>query len=79
MPLFNRRPKWSSVHQNFALGDIVILVDETTPRNKWPLGRVIKTFPDAKNLVRSVLVKTAHSELKRPISKLCLLVPSATA
>ena len=76
---FNSRPKWSSVRQNFAMGDIVILVDETTPRNKGPLGRVIKTFTDAKGLVRSVLVKTAHSDLKRPIGKLCLLVPSATA
>ena len=79
MPLLNPRPKWSSVRQNFALGDIVILVDKTTSRNKWPLGQVIKTFPDAKGLVCSVLVKTAHSELKRSISKLCLLVPSATS
>ena len=59
MPLLNPRPKWSSVRQNFALGDIVLLVDENTPRNKWPLGRVIKTFPDAKGLVPSVLVQNS--------------------
>ena len=34
MPLLNPRPKWSCVRQNFALGDIVLLVDENTPRNK---------------------------------------------
>ena len=56
-----------------------MLVDETTPKNKWPLGRIIKTFPNAKGQICSVLVKTTHSELKRPISKLCLLVPSVTA
>ena len=56
-----------------------MLIDDTTFKNKWPFRRVIITLTDSKNLVRSVLIKTAHSELKRPICKLCLLVAFTTA
>ena len=35
------------------------------------MGRVIDTFPDKNNVVRQALIKTATSEFRRPISKLC--------
>ena len=41
------------------------------PQGKWNMGRVIDTFPDKNNAVRQALIKTATSELRRPISKLC--------
>jgi len=39
------------------------------------LGRVIKTFPDSKGLVRSAKVRTKFEEFKRPISKMSMIVP----
>ncbi|KAJ8371638.1 hypothetical protein AAFF_G00303580 [Aldrovandia affinis] len=65
------RNKWNNPKRNFSPGDLVIIVDDTAPRNSWLMGRILKTLPDAKGFVRSVLVKTKTNVLQRPISKLC--------
>ena len=52
---------------------LVLVVNEAVPRSQWSIARVIETYPDARGDVRSVMVKTPHSILKRPISKLCLI------
>ena len=67
------RQRWSTISRNLHVGDIVMIVDETSPRNSWPLGRVVETFPDRRGFVRQVKVKTKTSELCRPVTKLCLL------
>ncbi|TWW77724.1 hypothetical protein D4764_12G0011140 [Takifugu flavidus] len=43
--------RWSSPGRNFCVGDVV-LMDDTSPRNPWPLGRIVETFPDRHGLVR---------------------------
>ena len=75
------RQKWNVVQRNFEKDDIVLLKDESSNRNCWPMGRIIETFPDNKGIVRHVklLVKSATGDtklsmLKRPISKLVLLL-----
>ena len=71
------RQKWNHKKDNIQVGDIVLVKDENLPRNQWPLGRVVNTFPDeSDNLVRNVqlYIPNSKSELKRPIHKLCLLV-----
>lgn len=74
LPLMQQRQKWVNTRRNLQPNDIVVIVDETAPRNSWPLGRVVKTLPGPKGLVRSVLVQTKTNILQRPISKLCLLL-----
>ena len=74
LPELQVRQKWSRVSRNFVPGDIVLLVDETAPRNSWVIGKVIKAEPDEHGLVRRVRVKTKTSELDRPITKVCLLL-----
>ena len=59
---------------NFKIGDIVLLIDGTYMRNRYPLGRVTNVFTSADNLVRTVEVKTQNGTYVRPISKLVLLV-----
>ena len=73
LPQLQERQRWSRPGRNFCVGDVVLIVDETSPRNSWPLGRIVETFPDSKGLVRQVKVKTKSNELCRPITKLCLL------
>lgn len=77
LPLMQERNKWNSIRRNLSPGDLVIIVDNTAPRNSWLMGRVMKTFPDDKGYVRSVLVKTKASLIQRPIDKLCLLMEAA--
>ena len=72
-----KRSKWYVSRKNLSPGDIVMIVDTFTPRGKWPLGKITKTFPDSDGLVRTVLVKTESGIIKRPISKLALILPSS--
>ena len=44
------------------------------PLGKWPLDRIVQTYPGADNLVRVVSIKTGTSSiLQRPITKVCPL------
>lgn len=73
LPTLQLRSKWREEERNVRVGDIVIMVDDNTPRSVWPLGRVSNTFPGPDGLVRSVEVTTRQSVFVRPVHKLCLL------
>ena len=73
LPTLQQRQKWLKPQRNMCVGDIVLIVDEKTPRSLWPLGRVVKTTQGRDGLVRSVEIKTRSSMLTRPIHKVCLL------
>ena len=68
------RTKWNQPHRNIMVGDVVLVKDERTLRNTWPLARVLEVFPDTKGLVRSARVRTQTSVLDRPIHKLIVLL-----
>ena len=74
LPLLQSRQKWTTIRKNLAVGDIVLVSAENSPRNSWPLGRVVEVFADKKGLVRRTRVKVKGAVLERPIDKLCLLI-----
>ena len=67
------RSKWHHPSRSVEVGDIVLIMDNAI-RNSWNLGRVTKVNKDNKGLVRIVELKTATSNLTRPIHKLCMLL-----
>ena len=71
-----QRQKWNEPKRNLHTGDLVLIKDDNLPRNSWSMARVSKTEPDRKGFVRSVMVKTTSTELRRPIHKLVLLLPT---
>ncbi|XP_068697188.1 uncharacterized protein [Montipora foliosa] len=74
LPSLQQRQKWIKQRRNLAVQDIVLLLDENTPRNVWPLGRVLEVYRNKRDgLVRSAKVKTRTTELVRPIDKIVLL------
>lgn len=74
LPSLQERQKWEKASRNFAVGDVVLVLDDSLPRCSWPLGRVIEVFPNhSDGLVRSVRLKTKSSVLVRPVDKLVLL------
>ena len=73
LPQLQERQKWTGIKRNFVEGDVVLIVDETAPRNSWLMGKVIQTFPDRRGFVRRLQIKTKTSSLERPITKVCLL------
>ncbi|XP_026830319.1 uncharacterized protein LOC105279648 [Ooceraea biroi] len=68
-----QRQKWRKSTPSLKPGQMVLLRNPLLPPCKWELGRVIRCHPGKDGLVRVVTVKTATSEFKRPLGKLCLL------
>lgn len=74
LPLMQARQKWNRAKKSFAVGDLMLVMDDSAPRNSWPLGRITETIADSKGLVRHVRLRTQTAKLERPITKLCLLL-----
>jgi len=74
LPTLQERRKWNRTNRNFAVNDVVLVVDESLPRSCWPLARILEVYQSRKDgLVRSVKVKMKSSTLVRPIDKIVLL------
>lgn len=73
LPTLQSRQKWTSQCCNFAVGDLVLVVDEKSQRGHWPMGLIEEVFPDSHGHLRNVKVRTATSVYTRDIRKLCLL------
>lgn len=68
-----QRHKWYRAVPNIVQGDIVVIKNENQPPAMWLLGRVIDVQIGSYGLTRSCTVRTATTELNRPVQKLCLL------
>ena len=74
LPALQERRKWNKASRNFAVNDVVLVLDESTPRGLWPLGRVLEVHKSRDDgLVWSLKVKSRTSVLTRPIDKVVLL------
>jgi hypothetical protein len=73
VPTLIERKKWFMPNRNAEVGDRVLVIDENTRRGEWPVGTVVKVYPDGEGIVRHVTVKTESNEYKRPVTKLCLI------
>lgn len=68
-----QRRKWSGETTKVDLGNLVLLIEDNQPPLRWKIGRITHLHPGADGIVRVVTVKTATSEVKRAIQKLCVL------
>lgn len=73
LPELRRRPTFNDHYPNVEVGDIAILCDEDVPKNHWPKGIVLATYPSKDGRVRRVTIKTAKGIYHRPVSKLAVL------
>ena len=74
LPSLQQREKWHKQRRNFAVNDIVLVLDDNKPRNSWPLGRILEVYTNHRDrLVCSLKLKTSTTELMRPIDKIVLL------
>lgn len=62
------------VRRNFAVGDIVLIVDENMPRLSWLLGRNISIKPNSKD---AYVRRTKSTILDRPVDKIEFLEASS--
>ena len=80
------RTKWQQIKPNLKEGDVVIYKPRDNFACRWPIARVMETYPGEDGLVRTVLIKPPYTEpKKRPVTKLSLiyradeLLPQATS
>lgn len=60
--------------RNLQVGDVLLQEDNLVP-TKWPLGRLVSTYPGKDGIVRIANVKTSRGVYKRPVNKIALLLP----
>lgn len=63
----------ASNQPNLLVGQLCLIKDDNLPPLTWITGRVVKVHPGPDGLVRVATLRTKNGELKRCISKLCLL------
>lgn len=68
-----QKAKWRKEQPSIRVGSVVLIQNSLLPPCKWELGKVTQCHKGSDGFVRVVSIKTAHSEYKRPITKLCLL------
>ncbi|KAL6432033.1 hypothetical protein ACFW04_007459 [Cataglyphis niger] len=72
-----QRPKWWASNKEIRIGRLCLIRSDNTPPTRWPLARIIAIQPGEDGQVRVVTVRTATSELTRPIVKIVLLPESS--
>ena len=73
LPALTERRKWRKEARNVCERDLILVVDEDSPRGRWPLGRVLRALLGDDGRVRAADVRTKSGTYIRPIVKLCLL------
>ena len=76
VPFLQQRMSHQRSRPNLAVGDIVVIVDNSVPRGKWPFGLVKALRTSSDGLVRSATVLTGGRMTKRPVNKMVLVVPA---
>ena len=73
LPTLQTRSKWTTVKDNLKINDVVLVVDEDSPRGQWPLGLVLSVETSNDGLVRAAEVRCNGKTKRRPIAKLVFL------
>ena len=73
LPQLQIRSKWTTTKENLNVNDLVLVMEEDTPRGKWPMGVVSAIEHSSDGLVRAATVRYNNKEKRRPINKLVML------
>ncbi|KAH8279982.1 hypothetical protein KR054_012134, partial [Drosophila jambulina] len=74
LPTLTKRTKWFQPNPKpIAVGDVVIVVEETSKRNSWPKGVVVDVHCGKDGQVRSAVVRATEGFVTRPAVKLAKL------
>lgn len=70
LPSLTKRSKWCDDGKPIEVNDIVFVIEENCPRNKWKLGKIENVYPGPDGRIRVVDVKTKNGIFRRPVTKL---------
>ena len=52
-----KRQKWHTFQRNLKVGDVVLLMSETSCRSEWRMGLVVHVYPSRDGLIRKVSIR----------------------
>jgi hypothetical protein len=70
LPMLTPRSKWNQVVKELKKGDVVLALQKDLPRGRWPLGRIVETYPGRDGHTRVAKVQCGSKTIVRPIHKL---------
>ncbi|KRY26942.1 hypothetical protein T01_15472 [Trichinella spiralis] len=70
------RNKWRNNGVGPKINDLVLILEDSRPRTRCPLGVVIQLFPGQDGVSRAARIRTSTSEITRPVAKLVVLEPA---
>ena len=73
LPCLQKLLKWTQSTRSVMVGDLVLLLGESTPRGLWRKGVVVEIFPGPDGHVRHVRLHTSNGNVMRDIRSLRLL------
>lgn len=73
LPTLQARQKWHTEKDDMAVGTVVLIVDQQTPRAFWQVGTVKTVIPGADGRVRTAVVQVKDRTYTRPVVRLIRL------
>lgn len=73
LTLFMNRYKWAYQTPEPAIGDIVLVKEDNLPPARWLYGIITQKHPGLDGITRVVSLRCKGSQIKRPVSKICVL------
>ncbi|XP_055919024.1 uncharacterized protein LOC129951048 [Eupeodes corollae] len=58
------RPKWLKIKDQPKIGDLVLVRDERFPPSKWPMARIVETYPGQDDLIRVVKTDDIYENVR---------------
>lgn len=77
LQLLQSRRKCIYPRNNLAEGDVILLKDQDSPKNEWPMGIVQRVFPSEDGRVRKIELRVVKNDrvvtYVRPVTESVLL------
>ena len=54
----------------------MLVITDNAPCSQWNIGKICAIEPDEQEMVWKVVVSVKGNQIRRPIHKLCLLIPN---
>ena len=70
IPQLQKRMKWTRERKSVKKGDLVLVVDENSPRKQWPMALIVETREGRDSLVCSVKLRSKGTCITRPVTKI---------
>ena len=78
-PELNKRTKWQKSNEELDEADIVWVLKDFTPKDIWPLGKIVRAHRGSDGIARSFDIQTASGMIERPAVTLSRVFPQLSS